>query len=350
MVELGAWNRISFVVVGEDDSEVALWYTNAKFEGAITAAEKTGDAWDKSLYHESADGNRWMPGQALKYKLVYDPSTNTMTVSIDKTAPVITVADAVLSALAAHDFVENEDASALFGQLLAGISANDDFDGAITVTQEMVNLGGLNPAKLVEGDYTITIAVTDAAGNRGTKELKLHVRGIHANVDLLADLPASGSDYKSANWKVEKYTDKWTVLTDVQMRSRTSTAGVRVTNMSNGYSMTMRFTFSTGKSLGIANTLSLKVGNYWSNAQEMSVKIKVVDVNGNETFILGDANNWVTIPKTEDVVPQTITFSDTEVKAVVFITKSAVNGSTFLYMGDVHLTYEEPAPSPSANN
>ena len=26
MVELGAWNRISFVVVGEDDSEVALWY------------------------------------------------------------------------------------------------------------------------------------------------------------------------------------------------------------------------------------------------------------------------------------------------------------------------------------
>ena len=350
MVELGAWNRISFVVVGEDDSEVALWYTNAKFAGAITAAEKTGDAWDKSLYHESADGNRWMPGQALKYKLVYDPSTNTMTVSIDKTAPVITVADAVLSALATHDFVENEDASALFGQLLAGISANDDFDGAITVTQEMVNLGGLNPAKLVEGDYTITIAVTDAAGNRGTKELKLHVRGIHANVDLLADLPASGSDYKSANWKVEKYTDKWTELTDTQMRSRTSNAGVRVANMSNGYGMTMRFTFSTGQSLGIANTLSLKVGNYWSNAENMSVKVKVIDVNGNETFILGDANNWVTIPKTEDVVPQTITFSDTEVKAVVFITKSAVNGSTFLYMGDVHLTYEEPAPSPSANN
>ena len=202
--------------------------------------------------------------------------------------------------------------------------------------------------EVVAGKYFF--GCPDNAVNVYYIEVEEGVEDPYANVDLLADLPASGSDYTSANWKVEKYSTEWTVLTDTQMRSRTSNAGVRVANMSNGYGMTMRFTFSTGQSLGIANTLSLKVGNYWSNAENMSVKIKVVDVNGNETFILGDANNWVTIPKTEDVVPQTITFSDTEVKAVVFITKSSVNGSTFLYIGDVHLTHEEPAPSPSANN
>ncbi|MBP5551358.1 MAG: DUF5011 domain-containing protein [Bacilli bacterium] len=492
LVELGAWNRISFVVVAEDDSEVALWYTNAKFEGAITAADKLGDAWNKYLYHEAGDGARWMPGQALKYKLVYDPATNTMTVSIDKTAPVVTVADAVLQALAAANLTEGQDASALFAQLLAGLSANDDFDGAITVTQEMVDLGGLTLNQLVAGDYKVTVTVKDAAGNEGKAELPVHVapypytkhtldastmtqetieaaltvdnfftvlpngtkvvvdgnnknagsvsftqrlklggksttsagavkfvtksssvkvtvyaysssssenRNVHifgedgvavatklaygageitileavldkpgtyfiggleaainiygvvveegytapaapANVDLLADMPAPKADYKSPNWKVEKYTTDWTVQTDVQMRSRTSDGGAIVTNMANGYGMTMRFTYGTGSSLGLANTLSFKMGNYWSDKAEMSIKIKVVTVAGKEIYVLGSSSEWYAFHTTTDVEDFNLHFDAAEIKQVVFVTKSALQKSTYLYVGSLHLTYE----------
>ncbi|MBO4623112.1 MAG: DUF5011 domain-containing protein [Bacilli bacterium] len=493
LVDLGAWNRISFVVVGEDDSEVALWYTNAKFAGAITAAEKTGDAWDKSLYHESADGNRWMPGQALKYKLVYDPATNTMTVAIDKTAPVVTVADSVATALAAANLTEGQDASALFGQLLAGISANDDFDGAIAVTQEMVDLGGLTLNQLIAGDYKVTVKVKDAAGNEGKAELQVHVapypytkhslnvsgmqaatleedtqfadfftvlatadktvvveansknagslsftkrmklggksaptaraikfttksssvkvtvyvyssnsetRTLHifdadknvitskqvygsgeltileyvittpgtyfiggmdaavniydvvveegytipaapANVNLFADHPGSDGAYNSTKWTRENYkNDKWNVITG-QMNARTKD-GVKVVNMVNGYSVPMRFTYNKdGEVLGLANKLSFKVGNYFSGAQDFSVKVKLVLANGSEVFIAGDANNWVTIPVTQGLIDQELTFDAAEVKSVVFVTRSSISGSTYLYVGNCVLSYDK---------
>ena len=163
-----------------------------------------------------------------------------------------------------------------------------------------------------------------------------------ANVDLLADLPTSDADYQSPNWKVEKYTTAWEVQNSVQMRSRAK-GDVRVANMANGYGMSMRYTFSNGHSLGLANKLSFKVGNYFSGAQDISVKVKIVLADGSEKFIAGDADNWVTIPVGTDLVDQALTFDDAEVKAIVFVTRSAMQGNAYLYIGDAHLTYEEAA-------
>ena len=357
-VQLGAWNRISFALVDASDQEIALWYSNAEFAGAITAANKFGDQWAGDLYHETADGARWMPPAAGAWKFVYDPATKTMTVAkyTDQTAPVITVSNEVLSALAAHDFVEGENASALFGQLLAGISANDELDGAITVTQEMVNLGGLNPASLVKGDYTITITVADAAGNAGTKQLKLHVRGEHADEDLLADLPNAKADYKSANWTYDKYTTDWVNVTGVQMRCRekkdANQQTVWTTNMACGYSTTYRYKYSTGKSLGIANTLSLQYANDFDGAQAIKVKVILIDVNGNQVYALGAAGNdgYVTVAAGTALTPIELTFTDTEVKEIRFVLLSANGNGAYFYVGDAHLSYEAPAPSPSAGN
>ena len=374
------WGRAFFAEVYSDGTTVALTYNNATFSGdGILDAKAAGSPNNCQLYADSDEmvaAGEFCYGLATKcsYKATYNPTTKAVVVTVVE--PDSELSGVRVAGDATADLTLNAETGVYEGQFtLSAIWKNVHFekvfaDGTV-FTLKYANTtfagDGIRPAlqsatwtevlyaETDNGSFFLSKAAEatyDVAYNPQTKTLtvNIHVEDPYANVDLLADLPASGSDYKSANWKVEKYTDKWTELTDTQMRSRTSNAGVRVANMSNGYGMTMRFTFSTGQSLGIANTLSLKVGNYWSNAENMSVKIKVVDVNGNETFILGDANNWVTIPKTEDVVPQTITFSDTEVKAVVFITKSSVNGGTFLYIGDVHLTYEEPAPSPSANN
>ena len=351
-VQLNAWNRVKFAVVDENDKQIALWYTNATFAGDVTPADKTGDQWEGKLYHELGDGLRLMPPANGAWEFVYDPATKTMTIAkyTDQTAPVITVSDAVMQALAAHDFVENEDASALFGQLLAGVSAKDELDGAIAVTQDMVNLGGLNPAKLVKGDYTIVITVTDAAGNAGKKELKLHVRGLYADVDLLADLPKSKTDYKSSHWTYDQYQNDgtWKTLTNVQMRCREKPegSGVWTTNMAVG-TMPMRYIYNNGnKSLGIANTLTFNVWNDFAPVNVIQVKVVLVGVDGTQKYIVGGEDTWFDVAKNIANVPQTIEFDDFEVKNVVFIGKSSASG--YIYFNNLKLTYEEPASSPAA--
>ncbi|MBP5550935.1 MAG: hypothetical protein J6X93_02640, partial [Bacilli bacterium] len=358
VVSLNQWNRISFTVVDENDKEIALWYTNATFTGAITAENKLGDAYDHTLYHESGDGLQWMPGagSTRTYKFVYDPSTKTMSVERDTTAPVITVADAVMQALAAHDFVENEDASTLFGQLLAGISANDDMDGAIAVTQEMVDLGGLTLNKLVAGDYKLTITVKDVAGNEAKQEVPIHVRSMYANVDLLADSPNKHADYNSSNWTYDKYTSSWVDVTGTQMRCRekkdANQQSVWTINMACGYSTTYRYKYSTGKSLGIANKITVTWSNDYSSPQEIGVKIILVDAQGNQHYALGAAGNdgFVAIAAGTLLDAQEYTFDDVEVKTVMFVLYSKKSDGAFIYVNDVVLSYEEeqPVSSPAA--
>ena len=169
----------------------------------------------------------------------------------------------------------------------------------------------------------------------------------YANENLFADHPGSDGAYNSTKWTRENYkNDQWNVISG-QMNARTKD-GVKVVNMVNGYSVPMRFTYNKdGAALGVANKLTFKVGNYFSGATAMSVKVKLVLANGTEVFIAGDANNWVTIPVTQGLIDQELTFDTAEVKSVVFVTRSTNNGSTYLYVGNCVLGYEEPASSPA---
>ena len=167
-----------------------------------------------------------------------------------------------------------------------------------------------------------------------------------ANVNLLEDLPTPNADYQSPNWTYEQYqSDGWKVLTSVQMRARTN-GGIPVTNFAVSTS-TMRATFSKGESLGLANTLSFKAANDYTGAAEMSVKLKVVDVNDHDIYVLGGEgdNGWVTLP-VQALKAYKLTFDEAEIKAVVVVAKSAANGK-YLYIGDFFLTYEEEQPASS---
>ena len=227
---------------------------------------------------------------------------------------------------------------------MQGITATDNVDGDIEVQLSMISLGGLNPSNLVAGDYTITITVVDEAGNQAKQEIKIHVKK-YANENLLADLPTPKADYQSPNWTYEQYQSSgWKVLTSVQMRARMN-GGIATTNFAVSKS-TMRATYSKGSSLGVANTLSFKAANDFDGAIAMDIKLKVVDVNGNDIYLIGDANNWVSLP-VQALAPYVLSFDDAEIKSVVVVAKSSADGK-YLYIGDFYLTYEEPASSPAA--
>ena len=261
----------------------------------------------------------------------------------DVTAPVITISETIEQGLNSKVFMDGADESLLFSYFKTGISATDDVDGAITITDDMIDLGGLTPNALVAGDYVITITVKDAAGNEGKKEVPIHVSK-YANENLLADLPTTNADYTSTKWTREKYTTEW--VSGGTMRSR-EVGGVRVTNMDNGYGTTFRYTYNKGgAALGIANSLTFKMSNHWSGAEAIQVKVIVIDMYGMSHYLLGSSDAFYEFHVTTGLEEFNLAFPDMEVKAVAFATKSAKSASTYLYVGDLKLTYAGTETNP----
>ena len=159
-----------------------------------------------------------------------------------------------------------------------------------------------------------------------------------ANVTFFED-GTVGSPYASPLWTQEKYTSQWDVVTG-QMNCREKD-GVKVVNFVGGYSMTHMYTYNkNGDPLGLANSLTLKMGNYFSNAADMPIKLFLVDENGNRTYLLGSADEFYTFPVTSGLEAKDFTFDPINAVSVVVVTKSAVSGSVYLYVGDMVLSYK----------
>ena len=256
----------------------------------------------------------------------------------DYVAPVITLNETIENGIKTHSFIVGADESLLFSYFKTGISAVDDVDGEITITDDMIDLGGLTPNALVAGDYTITITVSDAAGNEAKKEIPIHVSD-YANLTLDFMDGTVGQPYASADWTREKYTtDGWTTITG-NMNCREKD-GVRVVNFVGGNSTAYQYTYNKGGTpIGVANKLTFKAGNYYDPKQPIPIKVLLIDKAGNKTYLIGSADEFVEFAVTTGLVDQEFTFDAKEVVSIVVVTKSTYNGSCYVYVGDMHLTY-----------
>ncbi|MBO4666561.1 MAG: Ig-like domain repeat protein, partial [Bacilli bacterium] len=251
---------------------------------------------------------------------------------------VITLNETIENGIKTHSFIVGADESLLFSYFKTGISAVDDVDGEITITDDMIDLGGLTPNALVAGDYTITITVSDAAGNEAKKEIPIHVSD-YANLTLDFMDGTVGQPYASADWTREKYTtDGWTTITG-NMNCREKD-GVRVVNFVGGNSTAYQYTYNKGGTpIGVANKLTFKAGNYYDPKQPIPIKVLLIDKAGNKTYLIGSADEFVEFAVTTGLVDQEFTFDAKEVVSIVVVTKSTYNGSCYVYVGDMHLTY-----------
>lgn len=163
--------------------------------------------------------------------------------------------------------------------------------------------------------------------------------------ELLLTGWSSGADYIHANhnWTVDQYKAVdgvygWYETNSVMMRCRAASDSTHVVNFAGGWSTPNRYTYNlNGASLGVANTLTLKVGNYYTPNTTFNIKVSIIDMNGNTIFLLGDANNWFTMPVTGGETPliaQTLTFDAVEVQSVRVTINSSYQGSQFLYVAD----------------
>ena len=97
-----------------------------------------------------------------------------------------------------------------------------------------------------------------------------------------------------------------------------------------------RFTYSTGNVLGSFNHLSLWVGNYYSGTTDIQFKVSVLDENSAETWVIGDASNYVTVAPGTGMNIYDGEFARKNVKAIRVYVKSA-SDNKYLYIDDLAL-------------
>ena len=127
---------------------------------------------------------------------------------------------------------------------------------------------------------------------------------VAANTKIDFEDGTIGSQYSSAMWTQEKYESTGWKVTTGQMNCRQKGANNnKVVNMATGNSTTGKWTYNLdGNALGLANYFAVDLGNYFSGAKEIKLKLAVKDTSNNTYYLMGGADSFYTFPVTTDMV------------------------------------------------
>ena len=140
-------------------------------------------------------------------------------------------------------------------------------------------------------------------------------------------------DYNNPNWKQEKFTSQWDVVSG-QMRSR-GKDGSRVVNMYSGYSMALKYTYTPDALLENVTKVSFDLGNYFGGAIAAPIKVALVLKDNSIVYLLGDASNFYSFPVTTALEAQSFELEEAlNVKAFYISFKSSAN-SAYIYLDNL---------------
>ena len=155
----------------------------------------------------------------------------------------------------------------------------------------------------------------------------------------------------AANWTQQYWnsgSEGW-VTTSNQMNSRASDTS-RVVNFSTSTTKG-RFTYSTGSSLGLANTFSVEIGNYYTS-YDIWYKIMLIDTNGNYHYLAGATNKFVQFHSTgtnnSNKVFTTVSYTGfdpievQEIKFEVYGNTNSTSTYCYFYVDNIKLSYVAP--------
>ena len=154
--------------------------------------------------------------------------------------------------------------------------------------------------------------------------------------------------YRSDNWLQEYYNSSWQ-LTLNQMNTRTNPVdGSWLVNMTCGYYMTYRYTYSPSEILENAKYLSVDLGNYYAQSSDIKLKIIAVDEYGDQHYLLGSTNDYHTLYAGQSLTNFEFNFGNINISSIVFLLKSTSNGNSYLYMDNLVVKGQYVAPVASA--
>lgn len=147
-----------------------------------------------------------------------------------------------------------------------------------------------------------------------------------------------GSPYVSDKWTAKKYTSDWVDVATLPMNCRTKDNSKAV-NFAVGWQTTFNFYYTIDTALAEVNSLSVKLANDFSGAQEIKFKIILIDESGAKTFVAGDSDNWQIIEagKTMTKYEFSLAKSAKNVKQICITVRSNMQDNAYLYADDIIL-------------
>ncbi len=167
-----------------------------------------------------------------------------------------------------------------------------------------------------------------------------------AATNLTFDDGTEGAAYVSDAWTQYNHGTGATVTG--QMYAKKDGNGNKIVNMVAGKN-TLRYVYHPTGGIGVANYLSLRAGNYWTDAKTILYKILLKDTSGVFHFMAGTPNSSATIQKTsyDDKVLSDLCyafFDPIEVAEVWFLLYADNDEGkySYFYVDDVYLCYKDP--------
>ncbi|MCR5564387.1 MAG: hypothetical protein K6F59_01140, partial [Gammaproteobacteria bacterium] len=170
----------------------------------------------------------------------------------------------------------------------------------------------------------------------------LNVIPKHTDVLKLDFEDGSGnSAYSGANWTKQVSTDggaTWATGGGMNSRSKDNS---KVVNMQAGKEKVFNYTYSTGSSLGEADMLLVKLGNYYNNAGTIKIKIVLTTTTNEKIFVAGGSasDKWFDVPfiANTGMTAYSFNFSEADIAAISVIIYSKNAGDVYLYVDDLTL-------------
>ena len=113
--------------------------------------------------------------------------------------------------------------------------------------------------------------------------------------------------------------------------------------------MSNKYTYTADELIKGVQKVEFKLGNYWTGAQVMPIKVVLVLSDNTVYYLLGSTDEFYQLAVTTGLEQFSFEMEAKDVKGIYFVNKSAIKGNAFLYLDDVKflgIEGEEPEPEP----
>ena len=219
-------------------------------------------------------------------------------------------------------------------------------EGTIVVAKDTATSGAaMTVTARIEDDGSLTVISVQGAGAASYSALIDMNFAKHANVNLDFTGATTGQPLQDSHWYQEYWNESW-LQTSGKMNVR-GTAADPHCNMTTGYYMDYRYTYTYPEHFGLANKFSVDISNDFTQggvdkSHDIKLKAKLISTTGAEIYVAGSSSEYQLIPaSTAKWLHIEKDIDEVNVRALVIVVKSTNgSGNDYLYFDNLKLSYE----------